>query len=126
MWQFQCNERRFDNLQSICLICCVNNLSSSSVSTLIKKIKAIKNQNELVLNKRAPPHELNFCYCMVLVWGINSTFTQQCTVVFYVYADLVSLLAVTSQYSVLMQLTGCHNGNELRNATCTDIQISIE
>ena len=25
-----------------------------------------------------------------------------------------------------MQLTGCHNGNEMRNATCADTQISIE
>ena len=50
--------------------------------------------------------------------------------VFYVYADLCSLLAATSQFSILigqnMQLTGCHNGNEMRNATCADTQISIE
>ena len=49
---------------------------------------------------------------------------------FYVYADLCSLLAATSQFSILigqnMQLTGCHNGNEMRNATCADTQISIE
>ena len=49
---------------------------------------------------------------------------------FYVYADLCSLLAATSQFSILtgqkMQLTGCHNGNEMRNATCVDTQISIE
>ena len=25
-----------------------------------------------------------------------------------------------------MQLTGCHNGNEMRNVTCVDTQISIE
>ena len=58
---------------------------------------------------------------------MNSRFTQQCNVVFYIYADL---LAGTSQFSILsgqnMQLTGCHNGNEMRNATCVDIQISIE
>ena len=39
----------------------------------------------------------------------------------YVYADLGSLLAATIQNSVVigqkMQLTGCHNGNEKRNAT---------
>ena len=39
-----------------------------------------------------------------------------------VYADLCCLLAATNQYSVFigqkMQLTGCHNGNEKRNATC--------
>ena len=50
--------------------------------------------------------------------------------VFYVYADLCSLLAATSQFSILigqdMQLTGCHNGNEMRNATCVDTQILIE
>ena len=50
--------------------------------------------------------------------------------VFYVYADLCSLLAATSQFSILigqnMQLTSCHNGNEMRNATCADTQISIE
>ena len=50
--------------------------------------------------------------------------------VFYVYADLCSLLAATSQFSILigqnMQLTGCHNGNELRNAICVDSKISIE
>ena len=41
------------------------------------------------------------------------------------YPDLYSLLAATAQYSVLigqesieMQLTGCRNGNEMRNATC--------
>ena len=43
---------------------------------------------------------------------------------FYVYADLCSLLAATSQFSILIgqnkQLTGCHNGNEMRNATCAD------
>ena len=41
---------------------------------------------------------------------------------FYVYADVCSLLAATSQFSILIaqskQLTGCHNGNEMRNATC--------
>ena len=62
--------------------------------------------------------------------GINSRFTQQCNVVFYVYADLCSLLAANSQFSILigqkMQLTGCHNGNEMRNATCVDTKISIE
>ena len=46
------------------------------------------------------------------------------------YADLCSLLAATSQYSILigqnMQLTGCHNGNEMRNAACADTEISIE
>ena len=50
--------------------------------------------------------------------------------VFYVYADLCSLLAATSQFSILigqnLQLTGCRNGNEMRNATCADTQISIE
>ena len=50
--------------------------------------------------------------------------------VFYVYADLCSLLAVTRQYSILvgqnMQLTGCHNGNDMCNATCADTQISVE
>ena len=50
--------------------------------------------------------------------------------VFYVYADLCSLLAATSQFTILighnMQLTGCHNGNEMRNATCADTQFSIE
>ena len=25
-----------------------------------------------------------------------------------------------------MQLSGCHNGDEMRNATCADAQISIE
>ena len=39
-----------------------------------------------------------------------------------VYADLCRLLAATIQNSVVigykMQLTGCHNGNEKRNATC--------
>ena len=48
----------------------------------------------------------------------------------YVYADLCSLLAATSQFSLLigpnMQLTGCHNGNEMRNATCVETQISNE
>ena len=42
----------------------------------------------------------------------------------YVYADLCSLLAATSQFSILidqnMQFTGCHNGNKMRNATCAD------
>ena len=42
--------------------------------------------------------------------------TVQCGV----YADLCSLLAVTSRFSILigqkMQLTGCHNDNEMRNA----------
>ena len=56
------------------------------------------------------------------VYGIDSRFTPQCNVTLYVYADLYSLPAATSQYSVLigqkMQLTGCHNGNEKRNATC--------
>ena len=64
------------------------------------------------------------------VQGIDSRFTLQCNVMFYAYADLCSLLAATSQFSILigqnMQLTGCHNGNEMRNATCTDTQISIE
>ena len=50
--------------------------------------------------------------------------------VFCVYADLCSLLAANSQFSILigqkMQLTGCHNGNEMRNATCVDTKISIE
>ena len=62
--------------------------------------------------------------------GINSRFTQQCNVVFYVYADLCILLAANCQFSILigqkMQLTGCHNGNEMRNATCVDTKISIE
>ena len=57
-------------------------------------------------------------------------FTQLCNVVFYVYADLCSLLAATSQFSILigqnMQLTGCHNRNEMRHATCAGTQISIE
>ena len=50
--------------------------------------------------------------------------------VFYAYADLCSLLAATSQFSILIgqniQLTGCHNGNDMRNATCADTQSSIE
>ena len=50
--------------------------------------------------------------------------------VYYVYADLCSLLAATSQFSIPisrnMQLTGCHNVNKMRNATCADTQISIE
>ena len=62
--------------------------------------------------------------------GIYSRFTQQCNVVLCVYADLCSLLAANSQFSILigqkMQLTGCHNGNEMRNATCVDTKISIE
>ena len=49
---------------------------------------------------------------------------------FYVYADLCSLLTANSQVSILigqnMQLTYCHNGNEMHHATCTDTQISIE
>ena len=61
---------------------------------------------------------------------MDSRFTQQCNMVFYVYADLCSLVAATSQFSILigqrMQLTGCHNGNEIRNVTCVDTQISIE
>ena len=61
---------------------------------------------------------------------MNSRATQQCNVVFYVYADLCSLLAATIQFSILigqkMQLTGCHNGNEMRNAICVDTNISIE
>ena len=56
--------------------------------------------------------------------------TQQGNVVFYVHADLCSLLTATSQFNILigqnMQLTGCHNGNEMRNATCADTQISVE
>ena len=55
---------------------------------------------------------------------------MQCFVVFLVQADLCSLLAATSQFSILighnMQLTCCHNGIEMRNATCADTQISIE
>ena len=47
---------------------------------------------------------------MCTVYGIDSRFTKQCNVVFYVYADLCSLLAATSQFSILtgqkMQLTG--------------------
>ena len=74
------------------------------------------------------------CFCtpcnMATVYGINNRFSQQYNVVFYVYADLCSLLAATSQFSILigqnMQLTGCHNGNEMRNAKCADTQISIE
>ena len=62
--------------------------------------------------------------------GINSRVTQQCNVVFYVYTDLCSLLAANSQFSILfgqkMQLTGCHDGNDMRNATCVDTKISIE
>ena len=58
------------------------------------------------------------------VEGIDSRFTQQCNVMFYVYADLISFLAATSQFSILigqnMQLAGCHNSNEMRNATCAD------
>ena len=38
----------------------------------------------------------------------------------HVYVDLCILLAATRQLSILsgqnMQLTGCHNGNEMRNA----------
>ena len=55
------------------------------------------------------------------VWGTYNRFTQQCNVAHYVYADLCSLLAATSQFSVLIgqnvELTGCHNGNEMPNAT---------
>ena len=44
--------------------------------------------------------------------------------------SLRSLLAATSQFGVLigqkMQLTGWHNGNEMRNAICLDTQTSIE
>ena len=43
---------------------------------------------------------------------------------------LCSLLATTSQFSVLighkMHLTGWYNGNEMRNALCVDTQTSIE
>ena len=57
-------------------------------------------------------------------------FTQQCNVVFYVCAKLCSLLVATSLFSILigqdMQLTGSHNGDEMRNATCADTEISIE
>ena len=46
---------------------------------------------------------------------------------FYVYADLCSLLAATSQFSILigqkMQLTGCHN-DEMRNAWTPKFQLS--
>ena len=49
--------------------------------------------------------------------------------VLYVYVDLCSLLAVTSQFSILvgqnMQLTGCHNGNEMRNAWTPKFQLSV-
>ena len=66
----------------------------------------------------------------ITVYGVNSRFTQQCNVVFYVYADLCSLLAATSQFSILigqkMQLTGCHNDNEMGSAVCVDTKISIE
>ena len=71
-----------------------------------------------------------------LILKETKTVLHQCiqTLIFnlvcYVYADLCSLLAATSQFSILirqnMQLTGCHNGNEMRNATCADTQISIE
>ena len=48
--------------------------------------------------------------------------------VFYVYADLCSLLAATGQFSILigqnMQLTGCHNGNEMRHAQTPKFQLS--
>ena len=37
---------------------------------------------------------------------------------------------LTSQFSIVigqkMQLTGCHDGNQMRNATCVDTKISIE
>ena len=67
---------------------------------------------------------------LVTVYRIDSRFTQQCNVVFYVYENLCSLLAAASQFSILigqnMQLTGCHNGNEMRNTTYADTQISFE
>ena len=61
--------------------------------------------------------------------GIDSRFTQQCNVALYVNADLCSLLAATIQNSVVigqkMQLTGCHDGNEMRNdATCGETKTS--
>ena len=59
---------------------------------------------------------------------MNGRFTHQCNVMFYVYADLCSLLAATSQCSTLigqsMQANACHNGNEMRNATYATTQIS--
>ena len=67
---------------------------------------------------------------LITVYGIDSRFTQQCNVVFYIYADLCSVLTATSQFSILigqnMQLTGCHNGNEMRNVTYAETEISIE
>ena len=62
--------------------------------------------------------------------AVHSTTNLEHSMVFYVYADLCSLLAATSQFSILigqnMQLTGYHNGNEMCDATCADTQISIE
>ena len=77
-----------------------------------------------------PIETLDWLFCHYHSIGINSRFTQQCNVVFYVYADLCSLLAANCQFSILIgqkkQLTGCHNGNEMRNETCADTKISIE
>ena len=57
-----------------------------------------------------------------------SRFAEQHNVMRYVHEDLCSLLAATSQYSVFidqeMQLTGCHNSNEMRNAKCAETQSS--
>ena len=48
---------------------------------------------------------------------------------FCIYADLCTLLAATSQFSFVigqdMQLTGCHNGNEMRDATCADTKFQL-
>ena len=51
-------------------------------------------------------------------------FIKQCNVALDVYADLCSLLAASSQFSIFicekMQMIGCHRGNMLRNATCVE------
>ena len=58
-------------------------------------------------------------YCWIYIIVLNDA---------YVYADLCSLLAATIRNSVVigqkMQLTGCHNGNEMRNATCVAAKTS--
>ena len=68
-----------------------------------------------------------------LFYGIANTskFTQQCNVVPYYYAVCwLPSVAANSQFSVLirqkMQLTCWDNGNQMRNATCVDTQISIK
>ena len=61
------NERRFDYLETICLICWVNNFSHFVlVHIYLKTRKTMKNQNKFVGNSQsfAPPAtELNFRHC---------------------------------------------------------------